>query len=83
MVITAIFNECGVSYCLDIREVITMDAIKLTRLNCLFEKALDNNAKLVEQHELKQLYNEYVNEGRNKNKSKVTTFPLKAVRTAI
>jgi hypothetical protein len=60
-----------------------MDAIKLTRLNCLFEKALDNNAKLVEQHELKQLYNEYVNEGRNKNKSKVTTFPLKAVRTAI
>lgn len=60
-----------------------MDAIKLTRLNCLFEKALDNNAKLVEQHELKQLYNEYVNEGRNIDKSKVTTFPLKVVRTAI
>lgn len=60
-----------------------MDAIKLTRLNCLFEKAVNNNAKLLEQQELKQLYNEYINEGRNHGKSKIVTFPLKYVRTAV
>lgn len=59
-----------------------MDAIKLSRLNCLFEKAVNNNAKLLEQRELKQLYNEYINEGRNQGKSRRGTFPLKIVRTA-
>lgn len=59
-----------------------MDAIKLTRLNFLFEKAVNNKAKLLEQRELKQLYNEYINEGRNHGKSKMVTFPLNIVKTA-
>lgn len=59
-----------------------MDAIKLSRLNCLFEKAVNNNAKLLEQRELKQLYNEYINEGRNQRKGTRGTFPLKIVKTA-
>lgn len=59
-----------------------MDANKLTRLNYLFEKAVNNNAKLLEKRELAELYSEYINEGRDHIKSKVMTFSTAAIRTA-
>jgi uncharacterized protein YnzC (UPF0291/DUF896 family) len=41
-----------------------MDQNKLTRLNVLFEKVVSDKANVNEQRELKALYQEYINEGR-------------------
>jgi len=59
-----------------------MEVDKLARLNCLFEKALDNNTKLLEKRELDKLYNEYINEGRGHIKRNITIFPKETRRSA-
>ena len=45
-----------------------MENRKVSRLNVLFEKMVSNSANMVEKRELKQLYQEYINDGRD-NKS--------------
>ena len=59
-----------------------MEANKLARLNCLFEKAVTNNTKLLEKHELDELYNEFINEGREPIKSTIVAFPKGLRRSA-
>ncbi|MBA6392091.1 hypothetical protein H4J38_15045 [Colwellia sp. BRX10-3] len=59
-----------------------MESKKLARLNCLFEKAVENNAKLLEKRELDELYNEFINDGRDHNKSNTVVFPTGIRRTA-
>ncbi|ASP48097.1 hypothetical protein [Cognaticolwellia beringensis] len=59
-----------------------MEANKLARLSCLFEKAVANNAKLLEKHELDELYNEFINDGRDHIKNTVVAFPKGLRRTA-
>ncbi|SEL59076.1 hypothetical protein SAMN05216262_11487 [Colwellia chukchiensis] len=51
-----------------------MNVNKLARLNCLFEKAVANNAKLIEQHELHALYEEFINQDRETKPSSVIAF---------
>lgn len=41
-----------------------MEQRKLNRLNDLFEKAVDNKANVIERRELKVLYQEYIDDGR-------------------
>lgn len=41
-----------------------MEQRKLVRLNYLFEKAVANNAKTAERNELEQLYQEFIDDGR-------------------
>lgn len=41
-----------------------MEQIKVNRLNSLFEKMVSNNANIVEKKELNNLYQEYINDGR-------------------
>ncbi|MDO6444905.1 hypothetical protein Q4493_03850 [Colwellia sp. 1_MG-2023] len=42
-----------------------MEQNKLNRLNSLFEKMVANSANLIEKRELKSLYNEFINDGRD------------------
>ena len=42
-----------------------MKRIKMERLNTLFEKMVANNANNDERCELRSLYQEYINDGRN------------------
>lgn len=55
---------------------------KLARLNCLFEKALENKVKLLEKRELADLYNEFINHGRDNIEGNMVAFPLGVRRTA-
>jgi uncharacterized protein YnzC (UPF0291/DUF896 family) len=50
-----------------------MEQKKITRLNDLFEKVVAENANIVERRELSVLYQEYINDGREKNHQRVTT----------
>ncbi len=59
-----------------------MEPSKLSRLNCLFEKAVANNAKLLEKRELNALYNEFINDGRDHKASNTVEFPIKSRLTA-
>ena len=43
-----------------------MEQKKLTRLSELFEKAVADNANVIESRELNALYQEYINDGREK-----------------
>lgn len=52
-----------------------MNTNKLVRLNCLFEKALVNNVKLIEKRELAELYNEFINDGRDDLRPNIVSFP--------
>lgn len=58
-----------------------MNTNKLVRLNSLFEKALTNNVKLIEKRELADLYNEFINDGRNDFKPNTVAFPSGARRS--
>ena len=58
-----------------------MEPNKLVRLNCLFEKAVANNAKLLEKRELDELYNEFINDGRDSGISNMVAFPKVVQRT--
>jgi uncharacterized protein YnzC (UPF0291/DUF896 family) len=46
------------------RDKLRMEQNKLTRLNALFEKVVSDKANGNEQRELKGLYQEYINDGR-------------------
>jgi hypothetical protein len=46
------------------REKLLIDQKKLTRLNILFEKVVSDKANLNERRELKSLYHEYIDDGR-------------------
>lgn len=46
-----------------------MEQCKLIRLSTLFEKMVSNNADIKEKKELNNLYQEYINDGRDKNLS--------------
>jgi len=59
-----------------------MEANKLARLSCLFEKAVANKTKLLEKRELDELYNEFINEGRDSLKSNMIMFPSQQRRSA-
>lgn len=59
-----------------------MDSNQLARLSYLFEKAVAKNTKLLENRELEQLYNEFINDGREKTKSNMILFPSGIKRTA-
>jgi len=41
-----------------------MNAIEMSRLNSLFEKMVSDRANMKEQRELTQLYQEFINDGR-------------------
>lgn len=43
-----------------------MEQSKVSRLNLLFEKVVANNANVIERRELNNLYQEYINDGRDK-----------------
>jgi hypothetical protein len=55
------------------RGCIEMEKSKLVKLNCLFEKMVSSSANMIEQRELKNLYQEYINEGRE-NSRKYKSF---------
>jgi len=59
-----------------------MEPHKLARLSCLFEKAVTNNAKLLEKRELDKLYDEFINDGRDNVKNNMVVFPTGKRRTA-
>ncbi len=59
-----------------------MEPSKLVRLSCLFEKAIANNAKLLEKRELDELYNEFINDGRDNKANNMVTFPRASRQTA-
>lgn len=59
-----------------------MEPSKLLRLSCLFEKAVANNVKLLEKRELNELYNEFINDGRDFKASNTVQFPIGSRRTA-
>ena len=59
-----------------------MEPSKLVRLNCLFEKAVANNVKLLEKRELDELYNEFINDGRDSESSNMVIFPSTKRRSA-
>jgi hypothetical protein len=59
-----------------------MELNKLVRLNCLFEKAVANNDKFLEERELFELYNEFMNDGRDHIKSNMIVFPAGKTHTA-
>ena len=60
-----------------------MEPDKLARLNCLFEKAVANNAKYLEKRELDELYDEFISDGRDIVKNNTVVFPLEKRRSAI
>lgn len=41
-----------------------MEQIKVNRLNSLFEKMVANNANIIEKRELNNLYQEFIDDGR-------------------
>ncbi len=47
-----------------------MDKRKVNRLNTLFEKMVSDKANLNERRELDQLYQEYINDGRDNPRRK-------------
>ncbi len=51
-----------------------MDQKKITRLNILFEKVVDDNANIIERRELSVLYQEYINDGRENTPSVMTSI---------
>jgi hypothetical protein len=53
-----------------------MEPSKVVRLGCLFEKAVANNAKLLEKRELDKLYNEFINDGRDNKSRKRRVFNI-------
>tara|TARA_R110000787_G_scaffold105083_2_gene212508 strand:+ start:769 stop:951 length:183 start_codon:yes stop_codon:yes gene_type:complete len=59
-----------------------MEPNKLARLSCLFEKAVANDAKLLEKRELDKLYNEFINDGRDNIKNSMVVFPTWKRRSA-
>ncbi|WP_077286159.1 hypothetical protein [Cognaticolwellia aestuarii] len=59
-----------------------MEPDKLARLNCLFEKAVANNAKYLEKRELDELYDEFISDGRDIVKNNTVVFPLEKRRSA-
>lgn len=51
-----------------------MERNKVSRLNRLFEKMMSDNANVLEKRELTNLYQEYINDGReNSSKSRVAS----------
>ncbi|GAA6203804.1 MULTISPECIES: hypothetical protein [Thalassotalea] len=46
-----------------------MEQSKLNRLNSLFEKMVAESANIIEKRELKSLYNEFINDGREQPRS--------------
>ena len=50
-----------------------MEQKKMTRLNDLFEKVVADNANVVERRELSVLYQEYINDGREKKPQQVAS----------
>jgi hypothetical protein len=58
-----------------------MEPSKLVRLNCLFEKAVANNAQLLEKRELDELYDEFINDGRDKKSNNMVIFSRTGRRT--
>lgn len=59
-----------------------MEKSKLLRLNCLFEQAVANNDKFLEDRELFELYNEFINDGRDHIKNNMIVFPAGKAHTA-
>lgn len=59
-----------------------MEPDKLARLNCLFEKAVADNAKFIEKCELDKLYDEFISDGRDIVKNNTLVFPLEKRRSA-
>jgi len=57
-----------------------MEQKRLSRMNKLFEKAVDNNASTVEKQELIRLYNEFINDGRTSVKQNTN---IHAIRRAV
>lgn len=49
----------------DVGASMMMEQTRLNRLNSLFEKMVSNNANVVEKKELNNLYQEYINDGRD------------------
>ena len=51
-----------------------MEQKKMTRLSDLFEKVVADNANVVERRELSALYQEYINDGRDKSHQRTATY---------
>lgn len=49
-----------------------MEQTKLTRLNMLFEKAVAGKANIIETRELSDLYEEYIDDGRENQQMHIT-----------
>ena len=47
-----------------------MEQAKLNRLNSLFEKMVAESANIIEKQELKSLYNDFINDGREQPHAK-------------
>ena len=50
-----------------------MEQRKVTRLNTLFEKMVSSNVNVIERRELNHLYNEYIDDGRDKPRKSITS----------
>lgn len=51
-----------------------MERDKVSRLNRLFEKMMSDSANVIEKRELNNLYQEYINDGReNTSKSRIAS----------
>lgn len=56
-----------------------MDQNKINRLNSLFEKMVANNANIIERRELNNLYQEFINDGRDKPRFNYSYNPINKV----
>lgn len=56
-----------------------MNQVEMSRLNSLFEKMVSDRANMKEQRELSQLYQEFINDGREINQSRKNNASVKRV----
>ena len=56
-----------------------MEQRKVNRLNELFEKMVSDNANLIERKELNNLYQEYINDGRENSARKSLDDSIKRI----
>lgn len=56
-----------------------MEQTKVDRLNFLFEKMIANSANVIERRELNNLYQEYINDGRDKPQQSSSYRPMNKV----
>ncbi len=56
-----------------------MNQVEMSRLNSLFEKMVSDRANMKEQRELSQLYQEFINDGREINQSRKNNESVKRV----